>query len=87
MAKYPVQLYVSRYEGSKPHLKQKNIEEMRIAKMIGDYLNDKVGNSEAKRQDFSYFVIAQALNLNEATVRDIGIRNGEGSNGITVEHA
>jgi hypothetical protein len=85
MAKYPVRLSVSRYQGSKPNLKQKNIEEMRIAKIIGEYLNNKVEHSEAKRQDFSYPVIARALNLNEATVRDIGIRNGEGSNGITVE--
>jgi len=87
MAKYPVNIVgsVTRYDGSDLRKEAKNREEIRIAKVIEDYLNHKSESSEFPRECLPYFAIANTLRLSVKAVSDILFRYDGGTYSITIE--
>jgi len=78
----PIRVCIKPYTGSKEKLKQKYYEKLRIAKVIENYINEKMQNQS--HQVFMYYQIANDLGLFAETVHDILYATDCGSNGITV---
>jgi hypothetical protein len=87
MIKYPVRFSVPKYQGADPRQKAQNIEQMRIGKLIQDWLNNKAEASASKIISINYIEIADALSLAEETVKAILYPVDFGHNGITIERS
>jgi hypothetical protein len=78
----PVHVFVKPYIGSKETLKQKYYEKLKVARMIEDYINEKMQNLDL--HVFMYYEIASDLDLSIELVHDLLYATDCGSNGITV---
>lgn len=82
MVNIPISIQIKPYTGSKEKLKQKYYEKLRIAKMIEDYINTKMKDTDIHM--FTYGSIAIDLGLSSEVVRDLLFTVDCGHTGITV---
>jgi hypothetical protein len=84
MARYPIRVYPKPYGGRDPKKLKKFYEELRLARILEDHLNQKIAANPKKEQMYLYGPIADELSLSLEDVRRLLFNVDCGHNGLTV---